>query len=48
MSVDVLLGTQWEYLLVRAQKYFKRIAEIVDAKIAIVSVGPKREQTFSV
>lgn len=38
---------KWEDLPVRAQKYLERIAELVDAKIAIVSVGPKREQTFS-
>ncbi len=31
-----------------AQKYLARIAELVDAEIAIVSVGPKRDQTFLV
>ncbi len=31
-----------------AQKYLKRIAELVDANIGIISVGPKREQTFNV
>ena len=39
---------KWEDLPVNAQKYLERIAELVDARIAIVSVGPKREQTFSV
>ena len=29
-----------------AKKYLARIAELVDSKIAIISVGPKREQTF--
>ncbi len=29
-----------------ARKYLLRIAELVDAEIGIVSVGPKREQTF--
>jgi adenylosuccinate synthase len=31
-----------------AQKYLKRIAELVDAEVAIVSVGPRRDQTFLV
>ena len=31
-----------------AQKYLKRIAELVKADIGIVSVGPNREQTFCV
>ena len=31
-----------------AQKYLKRIAELVKANIAIVSVGPNRDQTFCV
>jgi adenylosuccinate synthase len=38
----------WEDLPENAKKYLERIAELVEAKIAIVSVGPKREQTFSV
>ncbi len=29
-----------------AKKYLKRMAELVDADIGIISVGPKREQTF--
>ena len=29
-----------------ARKYLARIAELVDAEVAIVSVGPKRDQTF--
>lgn len=29
-----------------AKKYLDRLAELVDAEVAIVSVGPKREQTF--
>ena len=31
-----------------AQKYLKRIAELVKANIGIISVGPNREQTFCV
>jgi len=31
-----------------AQKYLKRMAELVDSRIGIISVGPKREQTFEV
>ncbi|MCK5844428.1 MAG: adenylosuccinate synthase [Victivallales bacterium] len=29
-----------------AQTYLKRLSELVDAKIGIISVGPNREQTF--
>lgn len=29
-----------------ARKYLARIAELVDAEVAIVSVGPRRDQTF--
>jgi adenylosuccinate synthase len=39
---------KWDDLPENAREYLKRIAELVDAEIAIVSVGPKREQTFSV
>jgi len=35
-------------LPVAAQKYLRRMAELVDAEIRIISVGPKREQTFEV
>ncbi len=38
----------WNDLPENAKKYLTRIAELVDAGIAIVSVGPKRVQTFSV
>jgi adenylosuccinate synthase len=38
----------WDDLPENARNYLARIAELVDAKIGIVSVGPKREQTFSV
>ena len=39
---------KWDDLPKNAQKYLKRMAELVDSEIAIISVGPKREQTFSV
>jgi len=35
-------------LPLNAQKYLKRVAELLDAKIGIISVGPKRAQTFKV
>ena len=38
----------FDELPVNAQKYLKRIAELVDAEIGIVSVGPNRNQTFYV
>ena len=31
-----------------AKRYLERVAELVDAKIGIVSVGPRRDQTFEV
>jgi adenylosuccinate synthase len=39
---------KWDDLPENAKKYLDRIAELVEAEIGIVSVGPKREQTFSV
>ncbi len=36
----------WNDLPENARKYLQRLAELVDAEIGIVSVGPKREQTF--
>eukprot|EP00831_Metopus_contortus_P001231 TRINITY_DN1044_c0_g1_i3.p1 TRINITY_DN1044_c0_g1~~TRINITY_DN1044_c0_g1_i3.p1 ORF type:complete len:424 (-),score=115.60 TRINITY_DN1044_c0_g1_i3:1422-2693(-) len=38
----------WEELPEKARKYLTRMAELVDAQIGIISVGPKREQTFEV
>ena len=31
-----------------AKKYLARIAELVDSELAIISVGPRRDQTFEV
>jgi adenylosuccinate synthase len=39
---------KWDDLPENAKKYLERIAELVDAEIGIISVGPKREQTFCV
>ena len=36
----------WEDLPENAKKYLNRIAELVEAEIGIISVGPNREQTF--
>ncbi|MDQ1257605.1 MAG: adenylosuccinate synthase [Candidatus Hydrogenedentes bacterium] len=36
----------WDELPVNAQRYFDRIAALLDVPIAIVSVGPGREQTI--
>ncbi len=38
---------KFEDLPVKAQNYLNRLAELVDAEIGIVSVGPKRDQTFT-
>ena len=37
----------FEELPVNAQKYLERMAKEVNAKIGIISVGPKRDQTFA-
>ena len=37
-----------EKLPENAKKYLMRMAELVDSEIAIVSVGPRRDQTFAV
>ena len=35
-------------LPVNAQRYLRRLGELVNAEVAIVSVGPRRDQTFEV
>lgn len=41
-------ATRWEELPENARKYLLRMAELVESNIAIVSVGPRRDQTFQV
>ncbi len=36
----------WKDLPANARSYLERLAELTDARLAIVSVGPKREQTI--
>ena len=36
----------WKKLPVKARNYLKAITELTGGKLKIVSVGPKREQTF--
>lgn len=38
----------WDDLPLAARDYLKRMAELVDSRVAIVSVGPRRDQTFTV
>ncbi len=38
----------WDDLPEQARKYLTRMSELVDSEIGIISVGPKREQTFEV
>ena len=45
---DISGARSWEELPVNARKYLERAAELVRSKIAIISVGPRRDQTFSV
>ena len=45
---DISGARCWEDLPVNARKYLERVAELVRSKIAIISVGPRRDQTFSV
>ena len=45
---DISGARSWEELPANARKYLERAAELVRSKIAIISVGPRRDQTFSV
>ena len=45
---DTSRARRWEDLPEAARNYLKRMAELVDSTVAIVSVGPRRDQTFSV
>ncbi|UDQ99359.1 adenylosuccinate synthase [Lentisphaerota bacterium WC36G] len=40
--------TKYEDLPEKAKKYLDRVAELVEADIAIISVGPRRDQTFEI
>ena len=40
--------TKWDDLPKNAQKYLKRISELLNVPIAMVSIGPGRHQIFSV
>ena len=39
---------KWEELPENARNYLNRMAELVESTVAIVSVGPRRDQTFTV
>ena len=41
-------ATCWNDLPENARNYLKRMAELVDSSIAVVSVGPRRDQTFTI
>ena len=43
---DISSCTSWDELPENARSYFKRIEELVGVPVAIVSVGPGREQTI--
>ncbi len=43
---DTTQAKCWNDLPEKAQQYLLRVAELLDAKIGIVSVGPDRDQTF--
>ena len=45
---DTTGATSWNDLPENARNYLKRMAELVDSSIAVVSVGPRRDQTFMV
>jgi len=47
-KTDISGARSWDELPENARKYLTRAAELVRSKIAIVSVGPRRDQTFSV
>ena len=45
---DTSGARSWNDLPEAARNYLERMAELVDSKVAIVSVGPRRDQTFGV
>lgn len=45
---DIAKARTYEELPENAKKYLKRIEELTDTKVSIVSVGPKRDQTIKV
>jgi adenylosuccinate synthase len=45
-SEDISICSSWAQLPAAARAYFKRIEELIGAPVAIVSVGPGREQTI--
>ena len=45
---DISGARNWDDLPENAKKYLTRAAELVRSNIAIISVGPRRDQTFSV
>ena len=45
---DTSAARSWDDLPEAARNYLKRMAELVDSTVAIVSVGPRRDQTFGV
>ena len=47
-KTDISGARSWDELPENARKYLVRAAELVRSKIAIISVGPRRDQTFSV
>ena len=45
---DTSKARSWNDLPPAARAYLERMAQLVDSAVAIVSVGPRRDQTFSV
>ena len=43
---DITNAKTWDELPVNAKKYLKRLEELFEIPISIVSVGPNREQTI--
>ncbi len=43
---DTTKAQCWDDLPENAKKYLERVAELLEAKIGIISVGPNRDQTF--
>jgi adenylosuccinate synthase len=47
-KTDLTACTKWSDLPENAQNYVKRLAELLDVKIGLVSVGPRRDQSIEV
>ena len=47
-KTSIVNAKSWDDLPINAQKYIRKIEELTGLKVTLISVGPDREQTFSI